>query len=426
MKHKSELLKEIDRIKNSYRDLELLSFPGMYHTSHLTIKGEVVPAYMLSTRSRHGIPFIMPDFVGHNGLVKGDGFQKFSHDVIHLVQNNLNENVPRIKKCWSEFHRSGTENARKRNGELGQAGVLEGETVVLCAPGPSLSDQIDVIAEARKAGRVKVVSINRAVRAIESDYCIYIERFVPPEWRDEHVHKLQKDAKLILAFQSDYHLSEEWPEQDNLYWGYFNFGPFQADVRVNHLAMMDAMASTTLGTALRCVYEMGAKNILLAGADFACKADLVPVKMQLNPNLANELHEMLTAISVDVSKGNGKKDDVKQLADHALEMAEHREQYGWDSVWRPENFYYDVSFENSPYQGDPRFAQWKPVRSTGGHHVITTLEFMSYADQLRTVMAVIESSGVCKVANVSPYSALQWRYIEIDKAIPEAPDGNIE
>lgn len=417
MRHKSELIKENEATLAMLGDNHLMPLPGVFHSVYRNANGDIIPSYMLADRSEAGVPFSMPDFVMHRGLEKGDGFQRFSHDVLHLLANNVEGNLPLIKKCWSELHKKGTPDKRYRDGVLGHAGELEGQTVVLCAPGPSLASSMPAIEKARSEGKVKVVAINRAVRALEADYLVFIERFVPPEWRDEHVHELQRNAKVVLGFQTDAHLASEWPEKDNLYWGYFNFGPFAQDKRVNHLVMMDAMASTTVATALRVVYELGAARVLLAGVDFACETTLVPYRLPLGHEKAEEVYQVLLSLSNDILKGNGKKDDVKRLASYAHEASSERELYGWDGIWRSGNFYWDLPFDKSPYVGDPRFSNWRPVRSVGGKPVLTTMEFLNYAEQMRTVIGVIESSRDCKIFNISAQSVLSWRYVPFDEAL---------
>lgn len=400
--------KWIDSTLEGYRSFKLPQVPGMYTTVYSNgTDNNPQPAYVLALRGNAGVPFVMPDFVHHPGVSRGEGFQGFSHDVFHMLDNNVCENVPYIKRCWSELHNVGTPDKRWRKGRLGNAGVLEGKTLIICAPGPSLSSKMDLIAKLRERDDVAVMAINRATRAVPADYVLWIERWVPEEWRDETAIDLQRGATLLACPQTDFHAVRAWPDKDRIYWGFFNMGRYAADERVNHLELMDAMASTTAATALRAGYEMGAERIILVGMDFSCPAELTVTKLPLNPDAAVQGLEMMKLLAEEVSNGNGKKPRVKELADKATEYNSERERLGWCPAWYPSNFYYDQHFSKTSYVGDPRFSNWRPVASPVGKPVLTTMEFLTYAEQLRTICAIVES-GDCPVINGSPEGMLNW------------------
>jgi hypothetical protein len=428
-RHKSEVVEVIRKTVQGFKDSPLKSFPGMLHTMFVQDDNTIVPAYMLTIRNNMGIPFIMPDWVHHEGLTKGSGFQDFNHDVVHMLQNNVDKNVEsgRMTECWSELHKGGTPESRWRKGKLGDAGVLEGKTLIVCAPGPSLEALMPDVEYYRRENKdVVVMVINRAIRAIRGDYVLLIERYVPYDWQDDTALAVQKDATLLTTPQTDFKVNAAWPN-DKMYWGYFNMGKFAQDERVNHLAIMDAMASTTIATAVRAGYEMGAAKIVLVGVDFGVSAVLEPARTPVPPGITEKMAEVLVNLSADVVNGDGRKEKAKQLAGIALSCEQNREMYGWAPSWRPKRFYFDQEFKDSPYTRDHRFSKWNAVQSTGRKPVLTTLEFISYAEQLRTVCAVIESGSDCRIINVSPDSVLQWRHMSLEDAIKwEAPSGNSE
>lgn len=400
----------------------LAEVPGLMFTMHPKAGSmDTVPAYVVPIKNSMGHIFVLPDFVRHCGTPKGGGFQNWPHDVLHLLENNVRENVngPKWGKCWSELHKVGTPDKRWREGVLGPAGTLEGKTLFVCAPGPSLKTLIPQIEAARKANpeKVKVLAINRAVRGIAADYVLLVERFVPEEWRDAKVKELQKNATLICCPQTDYKAVEEWPN-DNVYFGYFHMGQYARDKRINHLASLDPMASTTAASAVRVGYELGAEKLILCGMDFSCEAEMAMEKAPLHPEVLMNALADLKVMAGAVANGKGKHDDVKAHAEKVIELNRRIDAEGWMPSWKATYFYFDdVHLKDTPYLKDPRFQGWNAVRSSGGKPVQTTAEFISYSEQLRAVCALIESGSDCKVVNASDTSMLNWRYMPVEQAL---------
>lgn len=402
---------------------KLKEVPGLWFTMHpITGKLETVPAYIVPIKNAAGHVFMLPDFVRHDGAPKGGGYQNWPHDVMHLLENNVRENVasPRWGKDFAELCKVGTPSARWREGVLGPAGVLEGKTLMVCAPGPSLKGLIPQIEAARKADpeNVKVLCFNRAVRGLRADYVLFIERWVPDEWRDEKVKELQKDATLIICPQADYKVVREWPS-DSIYFGFFHMGRYGKDKRICHLASFDPLASTTAACAVRVGYELGAAKLILCGFDFSCSAEIVMEKAPPPPEIIIESMKDLAIVAGAVADGKGKHEMVRKLADAVIERNRHIDAKGWMPWWKATYFYFDdVHLKDTPYLHDPRFQAWSPVRGTGGKPVQTTAEFLSYAEQLRAVCAMIESGcdGV-KIINASDSSILNWNYMPFDAAL---------
>jgi hypothetical protein len=395
---------------------------GLMFTMHpIAGRMETVPAYVVPIKNAMGHIFMLPDFVRHAGMPKGGGYQNWPHDVLHLLENNVRENVasPKWGHNYSELCADGTPETRWREGVLGAAGSLEGKTLIVCAPGPSLKTLIPKIEAARKENPdLKVLAINRAVRGIAADYVLFVERWVPEEWRDARVKELQKNATLICTPQTDYKAVREWPN-DRVYFGYFHLGQYGQDKRVNHLASLDPMASTTAACAVRVGYELGAAKLILCGMDFSCGAEMTMDKAPLMPEIVGLSLQDLAVMAGAVSDGKGKHELVRKLADDVLERNRHIDAKGWVPSWKATYFYFDdVHLRDTPYAKDGRFQGWNAIRSSGGKPVQTTAEFLSYAEQLRAVCAIIESGcdGI-KIVNASDSSVLRWNYMPFEKAL---------
>lgn len=400
----------------------LKDFPGLMFTMHpVAGKMETVPAYVVPIKNAMGHVFMLPDFVRHNGQPKGGGYQNWPHDVLHLLENNVTENVASDKwgHNFSELCAGGTDQTRWREGVLGAAGSLEGKTLIVCAPGPSLKTLIPKIEAARKANPdIKVLAFNRAVRGIAADYVLFVERWVPEEWRDAKVRELQKEATLICTPQTDYKTVAAWPN-DNVYFGYFHMGKYGADKRINHLASLDPMASTTAACAVRVGYELGAAKLILCGFDFSCGAEMTLDKAPLIPEIIHQSVAELALMAGAVSEGKGKHDLVRKLANEVIERNRQIDARGWIPSWKATYFYFDdVHLRDTPYAQDRRFQGWNAIRGTGGKPVQTTAEFVTYAEQLRAVCAVIESGcESCKIINASDTSILNWSYMPFEDAM---------
>lgn len=409
-----------------FKSSGLKEVPGMYFTMFAPPgQLDTVPAYIIPMRNTAGHIFQMPDWVRHDGLPNGGGCQNFPHDVMHMLENNVLQNVasPKWGRCWSELHKQGTPDSRWRSGKAGPAGILEGKTLFICAPGPSLKQKIPEIEAARAADpeNVKVMAINRAVRGIRADYVVFIERWVPVEWRDEKVQELQKGATLIACPQTDFKAVRDWPNPD-VYWGFFNLGRYGNDKRINWLASLDPMASTTAACAVRVGYELGASKLILCGMDFCCEAEIALDKAPIQQDFLGESMATLKLMSEAVSQGHGKKDNVKALADRVLAYDKRLDEEGWIPQWKATNFYFDdVHIRDTPYINDARFSAWNPIRNMKGGPVQTTAEFLSYSEQLRAVCAVVESGSDCIIINGSPEGILNWHPMSIEKALAYKP-----
>ena len=240
---------------------------------------------------------------------------------------------------------------------------------------------------------------------------------MPKEWQDARVKELQKDATLICTPQTGYEAVREWPN-DRVYFGYFHMGRYGDDKRINHLASLDPMASTTAACAVRVGYELGARKLILCGFDFSCGAEMTMDKAPLMPEIVMESLKDLAIFAGAVSEGKGKHEIVRKLADEVLERNRHIDAKGWVPSWKATYFYFDdVHLKDTPYAKDHRFQGWNAIRSSGGKPVQTTAEFLTYAEQLRAVCACIESGSDCKIINASDSSILRWNYMPFEKAL---------
>lgn len=382
-----------------------------------TDTGEFVPAYVVAAPNQEGSNFILPDFVRHNGITDGVGSQGWPPDTIHNVKNNVASNLPLINYDFGELCDLGSTNGRWRDGKPGAAGPLAGKTLIICGPGPSLESNAEAISLLRDSDpNVVVLSFNRAVRRIKSDYCVIIERWVPEDWRDKTVRELQKDATLITVPQAHQALAPFWPNT-KVYWGKVALGPFGNVPEMKKLKMIDAMASTTAAIALRVGYELGPRKIILSGVDFCS-----PMRLEAN-RIYEALDDGKARRDMVLSMANAVIDEdpvkAREVAARALLEDEKVQNDGWVLQYVVDRFYFDQPISKTEYAKDRRFTRWQPVMACNGEVVGTTAEFFQYAEQMKAVAAVIENGSECRVISANPGGLLDWRGLDGDK--PHSP-----
>ncbi len=352
----------------------------------------------------------MPDFVKHDGLSGIPTSNRWSNDVLHMVRNNLDANLPNTKRSFSELTDTGRENARWRNGVLGRAGILDGKTVIICASGPSLAGMAEEIEGYRQLGDVVVMSLNRAMRYIRSDYCVFVERWAPDDWRDETVFSLQADGALITCPQAHPKMAEGWRNKDHIYWGRVGLGDDPAEPRLTQLPWIDAMASTSAAVAVRCAYEMGAAKIVLVGFDYSSAMHLGVHELDLARPVERALFDKYRSASEAVVAGEGPK--AANLAEEAMDEEKALREKAFSFKWIVDTFYFDQPFEKTEYTKDSRFARWTPIQAQDGHMVGTTTELMTYCEQIKAVFGCIESGSDAKVISATPGGILNWSGID--------------
>jgi hypothetical protein len=374
------------------------------------------PAYVVAAPNQEGSNFIMVDFIRHNGITESVGTDRWPTDVIHNLKNNVHANLGLINYDFAELCDIGSPNGRWRDGKPGPAGPLAGKTLILCGPGPSLEKNADAITRLRKDNKdVVILAFNRAVRRIKADYAVLIERWIPEDWRDKTVLDLQQECTLVTVPQVHQALVPAWPNS-KVYWGRVGMGPFGRVPEMKDLKMIDAMASTSAAIALRVAYELGPRKIILCGVDFCS-----PMKLQIDRvyealDDGKARRERILSLANAVVDEDGIK--ATRIASQALADDIKCQNDGWVLQYVVDNFYFDQPVSKTEYAKDPRFARWQPVMACNGTVVGTTGEFFQYAEQLKTVIAVIESGSECRVISANPGGLLDWRGLDGDKPHP--------
>lgn len=410
---------DIERYKAAFAGpMPLKPYPGSRQTwLHQPWDRKLVPSYILPLPVGGVQSFVLPDFIRHPGIASEIGAtQGWGAETIHALSTNVNENTPLIKKCWSELHKTGTPKSRWRDGELQAGGELEGKTLIICAPGPSLAGNLPLIERARAEDPgVRVMSINRAMTAIKSDYVFVIERWCPAEWRKPEVFELQKDAKLIVAPQAHFAVPRQWKNPDNIYWGRVAMGTFPD---LSWLKMMDVAASTSAASAVRVGYELGAKKIILCGFDYAAEFEPFPGLAKLGEQVHDGRAAALRILADHVAKGESK--EAAALATRVQKTEAAMTQKDCRLCWKAGKFYFDQNFTETEYhEKDSRFMAWFPVMSVAGKLVGTVYELMEYAEKLKCVLGCIESGSDCAVISASMSGILNWG--GVDGSRPHSP-----
>jgi uncharacterized Rossmann fold enzyme len=363
---------------------------------------EPIPMYVVSAPNSQGMNFMMADFVQHRGITERAGIDTWPNDVLHAVANNVKANMPLVKHSFSELIDCGTPNARLRDGVPGPAGPLEGKTLIVCAPGPSLEENADEVARLRERPDVEVLSFNRAITRIPSDYVMLMERWIPQDWRTPEALALQKDATLIIVPQAHGGFAELWPN-DKVYWGRILISDYDQD-----LPIIDAMACTTAGNVMRVAYEMGAAKIILVGVDFSAPMRLTTARRAEHQGT----HENRRLAMLELSKRVLANDNATEFAGKILDADQAEMNRGWGLQWRVDKFYFDQPISQTEYTNDRRFEKWQPVMAPNGAVIGTTAEFFQYAEALKTVLGCIESGSKCRVISASPGGLLDWAGVE--------------
>ncbi len=380
-----------------------------------TDNNSFVPAYVVAAPNQEGSNFILPDFIRHNGITDSCGSGGWPADTIHNVKNNVAANLPRIKRDFADLYNTGSTNGRWRDGKPGPSGPLAGKTLILCGPGPSLENSAEAISLLRKTDpNIAVMTFNRAVRRVQSDYVLMIERWIPEDWRDSATMELQKDATLITVPQAHQALAPSWPN-DKIYWGKVALGPFDKVPEMKRLKMIDAMASTTAAIALRVAYELGPRKIILCGVDFCSPMRMEASRIYEALDDGKARRQALLELSTAVISGDSR---VQTLASRALKEDTKVQDDGWVLQYVVDRFYFDQPMSKTEYTKDRRFARWQPVMACDGSVVGTTAEFFQYAEQLKCVCGIIENGSECRIISANPGGLLDWRGLDGDKPHP--------
>jgi hypothetical protein len=400
--------------------MPLKSYPGSTRTwLYQPWDRKMVPTYILPLPISGVQSFVMPDFVQHTGVSNEVGMtQEWPAETLHAITTNVSENTPLIKKCWSELHKGGTPKSRWRDGELQPGGELEGKTLIICAPGPSLAGNLPMIERARAEDPgVRVMSINRAITAVKSDYIVLLERWCPVAWRTDAMFELQKDAKLIIAPQAHFDVPRRWKNKDNIYWGRIALGQYPD---LAWLKMMDVAASTSAASAVRVGYELGAKKIVLCGFDYAVEFEPFPALAELGEQVHDGRAAALRILAEHVVKGDN--DKALEFSKRVQKTEEELCKKDCRLCWKAGKFYFDQNFTDTEYYGkDSRFTAWFPVPAMSGKLVGTVYELMEYCAKLKCVLACIESGSDCTVINAGVDGILDWQGVDGSKPHPPMP-----
>lgn len=141
----------------------------------------------------------------------------------------------------------------------------EGGTVVLVAPGPSSAGVKDRLKSLPRG--VKVATLNHACMFTDNqDYALLFEQMVKPEW-DKHINPDR--TTLITAPHAHYHLVDKW-KNGNLLYGWM------PDAGSHDLAQFECLDPlignyTTATIAIHALQQLGFKNIITVGIDFAMR-----------------------------------------------------------------------------------------------------------------------------------------------------------
>lgn len=172
-----------------------------------------------------------------NGSIAGSNRDTHAMNILNAERN---ERIG-MKKDWSELW-----------------GCEEGKTAIIVGTGPSLVESLPEIANhAEDRDRFFTIGFNRALRAMDLDYFVSLDRIAQCDWITRDTGR----TKVIASTCSNPDIAEQFKER---YWGEnfldgvdYGFSPLRT------------LLGLTLPEAMFAAYKMGAKEIWLYGTDFA-------------------------------------------------------------------------------------------------------------------------------------------------------------
>lgn len=142
-------------------------------------------------------------------------------------------------------------------------GSEKGKTALVVSCGPSLTESLSEIKEkAADREHYFTLGINRALRAIDLDYYVVLDRRAQPDW----VPRVPENTKLVAATTAAAHVTRAFPEERR-FWGEPLLLPTQSQYEI-----MSVKMTITLCDALYVAARLGCSEVQLFGCDFAVEA----------------------------------------------------------------------------------------------------------------------------------------------------------
>jgi hypothetical protein len=206
-----------------------------------------------------------------------------SADTVHLLRMNARENAKRWEfEDWSTLW-----------------GREAGKICVMVCAGPSLTESLPQLAEMVKdKSKYFVVGVNRAIRAIDCDYFVMVDRRGQDDWITRDV----SETVLIASTSASARIANRFTKS---VWGETLAGGVDEG-----LTPLRTGLPITMTDAMHAVYKMGAEEIWLYGCDFALSGNNVNGQYLLDKYYFDEpahaglhirpldLHEMQAVIGV--------------------------------------------------------------------------------------------------------------------------------
>ena len=202
--------------------------------------------------------YVMP---GPPGI--GTGKYQAMHDIIEDPQSNQERRPGELSLQTADTLHILNENC-VRNRKMGEMedwrqlwGRESGKICLLVSCGPSLTDSVQEIAElAKDKEKYFTLGINRALKAIDLDYFVCLDRRAQLDWVDRDTGS----CVLIAATTAANHVAKRFERR---YWG----ETFLANTDEGNAPIRTGLC-ITLCDAMHAAYKMGAEEIWLYGCDF--------------------------------------------------------------------------------------------------------------------------------------------------------------
>ena len=172
---------------------------------------------------------------------------------------------PRVKAWIASNCEAHAPYVTRMNPQTALWGRSKGKTAILVLSGPSASGIRERIEPYRSNPDVKVFTLNKSAQAVpDADYFVCYEQLCPPEYFN---HLDPERTTLLTAPCARAELAAKWKGK-NAYYAYMGDMRAPEDKRWEHLPLVVSALATCVPT-LQTIYNMGFKNVLIVGADFA-------------------------------------------------------------------------------------------------------------------------------------------------------------